>query len=106
MLANWLPDDEGGRFTDVGGSLNATLGPTRGSVRPYVVGGVGAVRHSSPDEAHDDHAHEGETETSFVWATGGGLQFQLDRTTRFTEARFVDAGEGRRYVPIVIGLLN
>lgn len=105
LLASWLPDVDGARFTDVGGFLNATLGPTGRSVRPYVIGGVGAVRHSSPDEVHGDHTHAGENETNFAWNAGGGLQFQLDRTTLFTEARFVDGGEGRRYVPIVIGIL-
>lgn len=112
VLASWLPDVEGGRFSDVGGFLNATLGPAGGSVRPYVIGGVGAVRHSPP-EGHDDHGHdddhghagEGGTETNFAWNAGGGLQFQLNRTTLFTEARFVDGGEGRRYIPIVIGIL-
>jgi hypothetical protein len=99
-----FPDEHEGSFTGLGGLLNATLRLPMPLARPYLLGGVGFIRHSEPDVAHEGHVHEGGTETEFAFAVGGGFEIRLLRLGGFVEARYLDWGHGNRAIPLTIGI--
>jgi opacity protein-like surface antigen len=104
LLWQVFPDAHAGSFRQIGGFANALVGVPFGPARPYLLGGVGVVNHTPPDEDHGDHAHEGESETNFAFALGGGLEFPFLGLTGVLEARFMDAGGDHRGVPISFGI--
>lgn len=98
-----FPDEAGGAFTDVGAMVNATLGIPLLIARPYLLGGVGLFRQSSPDAAHGGHAHAGGTENVTGFAVGAGLEVSLLGLGGAVEARYLHSEE-RRSVPISVGI--
>jgi hypothetical protein len=103
LLWQQFPDDVAGNFTTLGGLLNATWRLPFPVLQPYLVGGGGFMNFSDPDVAHDDHDHDGESGTSFVYAAGAGVQLRLLRLGAFVEARYVDWGR-HRSVPLTLGI--
>jgi hypothetical protein len=106
LLYQRFPDVEGGSFQQLGGLANATVGLPLPLVviSPYAIGGVGAFRHSGPDEDHGDHVHEGEDGTAAAWNVGAGVRLGLPGISASLEARYLDAGNGVRSVPVTVGI--
>jgi hypothetical protein len=103
LLWQQFPDEHSGNFTQLGGLLNATWRLPFPIARPYLIGGAGLMRHSEPDEAHDDHVHEGGTSTEFAFGVGAGVQLRLLVFGAFVEARYLDWGHGNRGIPLTFG---
>ena len=103
LLWQEFPDEEAGRFREIGGLANAVLGLPFGLARPHLIGGVGLVNHNEPEEDHGDHAHEGGSETAFAYALGGGIQFPFLGLSGVLEARYLASGE-HRSIPISFGI--
>lgn len=99
-------DEAGGTFRQAGGLANATVGLPLPLVviSPYAIGGVGAFRHTAPEEDHGDHAHEGESGTAAAWNVGAGVRLGLPGISASLEARYLDAGNGFRSVPVTVGI--
>lgn len=104
LLWQEFSDDDGGRFREIGGLANAILAVPLPLLRPYAIGGVGMIRHSSPEEEHAGHAHEGENETRFGWNAGAGIQLGFLGLGAVLEARYLDGGEGHQSIPISVGI--
>lgn len=104
LLWQELPDDEGGNFRQIGGIANATLGMPLIVIEPYVLGGVGVFSVSEPEEIHVGHDHPGESETTTGFNVGAGLEAGLLGLKGFLEARYLDAGNGHRTIPITVGI--
>jgi len=98
----------------LGGSLNAESGiPMVASpIRPYVIGGLGLVRH---EEHHGAHSHG--SHTDFGLNLGVGTRFTLGRLSAYVEARVhrLFGGEddhghghddhtGNTFIPITFGV--
>jgi hypothetical protein len=103
LLWQQFPDEIAGNFTGLAGLLNATWRLPFPIIQPYLVGGGGFMRYSEPDEAHDDHAHEGESGTNFAIAAGAGVQLRLLGFGGFAEARYLDWGR-HRAIPLTVGI--
>jgi hypothetical protein len=101
LLWQRFPDEHSGNFTAIGGMLNATLRMPFPIVRPYLIGGIGSMRHSEPDEDHG----EGGTSTEFAYGLGAGVQLTLLGFGGFAEARVLDWGHGNRSIPLTIGII-
>lgn len=104
LLWQEFPDEHGGNFREIGGLANAIVELPLGIARPYLLGGIGAIRHDAPDEEHGDHAHEGENETTFASALGGGIEFPFLGLTGVLEARYLAAGAEHRAIPVSFGI--
>lgn len=106
LLFQQFADEHSGNFRQVGGLANATLGLPLPLVvlSPYAIGGVGAFRHSAPDEDHGDHVHAGESGTAAAWNVGAGVRLGLPGISASLEARYLDAGNGVRSVPVTVGI--
>jgi opacity protein-like surface antigen len=104
VLWQRFPDEHEGHFSALGGLLNATLRLPMPAARPYLIGGIGVIRHQEPDTDHGDHAHEGDTETGFAFGLGGGLEIRILGLGGFLEARYVDWGNGHSSFPLTLGL--
>jgi opacity protein-like surface antigen len=99
------PADHEGSFNGIGGLLNATVRlPMMPVARPYLVGGVGAMRYKEPEIDHGDHAHGGESETEFAFGVGAGVGIRLLGLGGFMEARYLDWGHGNRAIPVTLGI--
>jgi hypothetical protein len=103
LLWQRFPYPEDGAVTTLGGLLNGTLRMPLPLVRPYLIGGVGYMRHDEPETQHGDHAHAGETYTDFAFAVGAGIGLRLLGFGGFVEARYLDWGHGNRSVPLTLG---
>lgn len=99
LLWQRFPHEQDGNITARGGLLNATFRLPFPIVRPYVIGGIGTVRHSEPDAAGGD-----ETSSEFAYGLGAGVQLRLIGFGGFAEARFLDWGNGNRSIPLTIGI--
>lgn len=104
VLWQEFPDEHDGTFREIGALLNAIAGAPFGSARGYVLAGAGVVNHSPPEEAHGDHAHEGEGETTFAWAGGAGVEFPFLGLGGVIEVRYLAAGAGHAAVPVSFGI--
>jgi hypothetical protein len=74
------------------------------SVDPAQVGGVGVFHHTSPEEEHGDHTHDGESGMAAAFNVGAGLRLGLPGISASLEARYLDAGNGIRSVPVTVGI--
>ncbi|MHB1222665.1 MAG: outer membrane beta-barrel protein [Gemmatimonadaceae bacterium] len=109
-----LPDDPSYNVTGdvdlIGASLDLTLGPSLGTIRPYVVGGVGVFqRRVSQDVegAVEEFRDLRRNDTDVGFNGGLGVRLSLGGTAVFAEARYysVATEPGRtNFVPVVIGL--
>lgn len=106
VMYQQFPDEHSGTFRQVGGMANATLGLPLPLIvlSPYAIGGVGMFHHTAPDEEHGDHTHEGEDGTAGAWNVGAGIRLGLPGISASLEARYLDAGHGRRSVPVTVGI--
>lgn len=104
LLWQEFPDEHEGNFREIGGLANAIVALPLPIARPYLLGGVGAINHATPEEEHGDHAHEGESGTELAWALGGGIEFPFAGLTGVLEARYLAAGEEHRAIPISVGI--
>lgn len=104
LLYQNFADEHSESFTEVGGMLNALLALPLPLARPYAIGGLGLINHNEPDEDHGDHTHAGESHTTFGFNVGGGLEFGFLGLRGVLEARYLDAGEGHRSVPLSFGI--
>lgn len=104
VLWQELPDDIDGNFRQIGGIANATLGMPLILIEPYVLGGVGMFSVSEPDADHGDHTHAEGSETTTGFNVGAGLEAGLLGLKGFIEARYLDAGNGFRTIPITVGI--
>jgi len=102
----------------IGGTINAIVPvPTTGSVRPYLIGGIGIYRPRL--NASEGGVSVNVGEANFGFNAGGGLRFPLGGLTSFVEARLTstkfsvsgsddigfEGGSKRIYfVPIVFGI--
>jgi hypothetical protein len=101
-----FPDASDGNFRQVGGLANATLGLPLPLIvlSPYAIGGVGVFHHDAPEEAHDGHTHAGESGSAAAFNVGAGLRLGLPGISASLEARYLDAGNGVRSVPVTVGI--
>jgi hypothetical protein len=106
LMFQQFPDEHSGNFRQVGGLANATLGLPLPLIviSPYAIGGVGVFHHTSPEEDHGDHSHDGESGTAGAWNVGAGLRLGLPGLSASLEARYLDAGNGVRSVPVTVGI--
>lgn len=104
VLWQELPDDVGGNFRQIGGIANATLGMPLILIEPYVLAGIGVFSLNAPDEAHAGHDHSGENETTTGFNVGAGLEAGLLGLKGFVEARYLDAGNGHKTIPLTVGI--
>lgn len=104
LLYQSFPDEHSGSFTEIGGMLNALLGLPLPLARPYAIGGVGLINHNEPDVQHGGHTHTGENHTTFGFNVGAGVQFGFLGLTGVMEARYLDAGEDHRSIPLSFGI--
>lgn len=109
-----LPDDPNldvsGDVDLVGGSLDLTLGSTRGVVQPYLVGGVGVFRRRVKQDVSgavtefNDLRHK---DTDIGYNGGVGLRLSLGGAAIYAEARYYSVStdpERTNFVPVVVGL--
>jgi opacity protein-like surface antigen len=89
----------GAKTSVYGGMGNAVYNLGAGTVRPYVLGGVGYLSHAYSD----DSGVSDETEWKFAWNVGGGVNLGLGGLTVFAEARYLDR-DGTAFIPIFAGL--
>lgn len=106
LVFQQFPDEHAGNFRQVGGLANATLGLPLPLIvlSPYAVGGVGVFHHSAPDEAHGDHAHDGDSGSAAAFNVGAGVRLGLPGISASIEARYLDAGKSVRSVPVTVGI--
>lgn len=100
LLWQEFPDEAGGHFRGVGGLANAIVGLPLGIARPYLIGGAGVLNLSTPGASHGGHTHAEGNETGFAFGLGGGIEFPFLGLTGALEARYLDAGEEHRGVPV------
>lgn len=91
-----LPSQQTGSYTQLGALLNGTLRLPLPMVKPYLVAGVGQMRHDEPGDVP--------TVTDFAWAAGAGVDLRLLIFGAFVEARYLDWGNGNRAVPLTVGV--
>jgi hypothetical protein len=91
-----LPSRQTGSYTQLGALLNGTLRMPLPIVKPYLVAGVGQMRHDEPGDVP--------TVTDFAWAAGAGVDLRLLIFGAFVEARYLDWGNGNRSVPVTVGV--
>lgn len=109
-----LPDDPSYNVTGevdlIGASLDLTLGPSVGVIRPYVVGGVGVFqRRVSQDVegAVEEFRDLRRNDTDVGFNGGLGLRLSLGGAAVFAEARYYSVAskpDRTNFVPVVIGL--
>jgi hypothetical protein len=109
-----LPDDPSYNVTGevdlIGASLDLTLGPSVGVIRPYVVGGVGVFqRRVSQDVegAVEEFRDLRRNDTDVGFNGGLGLRLSLGAAAVFAEARYYSVAskpDRTNFVPVVIGL--
>lgn len=104
LLYHQFPDEHEGNFRQIGGLANALVGLSDLAGRPYLLGGLGFLNHSAPDEDHGDHSHEGDDETTFAFTVGAGVEFPIGGVIGTLEARFLAPGEEHRSIPISVGI--
>lgn len=104
LLWQDFQDDNAGAFTQVAGLLNATAGLSLLVARPYVIAGAGLVHDRAPEGTHIGHTHAAEKETVFGFNAGAGVEFPFVGLTGVVEARYLDAGEERRSIPVSVGI--
>ena len=104
LLWQEFPDEHEGTFREIGGMANVIVSLPVPVARPYLLGGIGAINHNAPDEDHGEHTHEGENETTFAYALGGGIAFPFLGLTGTLEARYLNAGGGHDGVPVSFGI--
>jgi hypothetical protein len=91
-----LPSQQTGSYTQLGALLNGTFRLPMPILRPYLVAGVGQMRHDEPGDVP--------TVTDFAWAAGAGVDLRLLIFGAFVEARYLDWGNGNRSVPLTVGV--
>lgn len=109
-----LPDNPDYNVTGevdlVGASLDLTLGPSSGAIRPYLVGGVGVFhRRVSQDVegAVDEFRDLRRSDTDVGYNGGLGLRLSLGGAALFAEARYYSVAtspQRTNFVPVVVGL--
>ncbi len=104
LLYQNFPDEHSGSFTEIGGLLNALVGLPLPLARPYALGGIGIINHNEPGEQHGDHTHGGGNHTTLGFNVGGGVEFGFLGLRGVLEARYLDAGEGHRSIPLSFGI--
>lgn len=92
-----FPHVTDGAVTTMGGLLNATLRMPFPIVRPYLIGGVGYMRHEEP---HGDHTDEFD---GFAYNLGAGIGLRILGFGGFVEARYLDWDHGRA-IPLTFGI--
>lgn len=95
VLWQEVPHDVDGNFRQIGGIANATLGMPLILIEPYVLGGIGVFSVSAPDT---------ESETTTGFNVGAGLEAGLLGLKGFVEARYLDAGNRHRTIPLTVGI--
>lgn len=92
--------DTGEKTSIYGGMANAVYNIGAGTIKPYVLGGVGYLSHAYDAGNLGDFD---ETEWAFAWNVGGGINFGLGGLSLFAEARYLDR-DGTAIIPIFAGL--
>jgi opacity protein-like surface antigen len=90
------------------GNVIYSLGQSRQTARPYVLGGAGlfVARGSSTVRVGNVTRDESETDTNLGIQVGGGIEFQLAGFSTFAEAKLVNVfGDGSaRWIPLTFGI--
>jgi hypothetical protein len=89
---------DGGWIRGIGGIANALLPLPLPGAAPYVIAGLGLIH------TEDEHGHE-EPGTQFAFGIGGGVRLGLVGRGVFLEARYLDAGDHQRSVPLTVGIM-
>ena len=100
-------DDVDAKLNVLAGIVNAEIGMSGVSARPYFIGGLGVYRVDIDSDALDAVLGPSEAETKFGFNVGAGIDFPLAGFSAFTEARFHSIqteGGATNIVPLTFGL--